>query len=106
MTAIYDKTGREIMVGDVLKVFHYTAALRRKRCYMYKQVLEQVELGKRAAPYFKIGHLTFDPLEYYYQLLDDRTLADYEIVQGIKADWEDRPRKAHPLTNSAGKQET
>jgi hypothetical protein len=34
----YDKNGVEIKEFAVLKIFHYTARLRRKKCYMYKWV--------------------------------------------------------------------
>jgi hypothetical protein len=38
MNKFFDKKGREIKEYDVLKVFHYVAALRRKKVYMYKWV--------------------------------------------------------------------
>jgi predicted RNA-binding protein (virulence factor B family) len=38
MLTVYDKKGREIKEGDVLRVFHYTSH-RRKRMYMYKFVI-------------------------------------------------------------------
>jgi hypothetical protein len=34
----YDKTGRKIEPGDVLKVFHFVCR-RRRRHYMHKQAL-------------------------------------------------------------------
>lgn len=37
---ITDKNGREIKAGDLLKVFHFIAARRRQRIYMYKLVME------------------------------------------------------------------
>lgn len=93
---LFDKTGREIMVGDVLKVFHYVAALRRKRCYMYKQVTKTKTLGKSGQPYFVLSHLNMKDPEGkdggYYQAIDGRTLADYEIVQSCQGYFEDRPR--------------
>lgn len=33
-----DEKGKEIQEFDLLKVFHYRAALRRKKCYMFKWV--------------------------------------------------------------------
>lgn len=95
---LYDKRRIPIMPGDILKVYHFTAALRRKRHYMYKQVLERVDLGERKAPYYRISHLTFDPLEYYHEILDGRVLRDVEIVQGIEAYWDERPRLATTAT--------
>ena len=35
-----DKTGREIKHGDLIKLFHFTSAIRRRKCYMYKLVME------------------------------------------------------------------
>lgn len=34
----FDEKGKEIQEFDLLKVFHYRAALRRKKCYMFKWV--------------------------------------------------------------------
>ena len=34
----FDQSGKEIQEFDLLKVFHFTAALRRKKHYMYKFV--------------------------------------------------------------------
>lgn len=41
MTPLRDAKGREIEAGDVLKVFHFTGA-RRKRHFMYKQAVAYV----------------------------------------------------------------
>lgn len=93
---LYDKTGREIMVGDVLKVFHYVAALRRKRCYMYKQVVRTKPLGKSGQPYFVLSHLNMKDPEGrdggYYEAIDGRVLTGVEIVQSCDGYFEDRPR--------------
>lgn len=93
MATLYDKTGREILRGDILKVYHFTSALRRKRHYMYKQVLEQVTLGRpdNRGTFLKLDHLAMDG-EYYHEFCDGRALLGYEIVQSIKCDHEDRPR--------------
>lgn len=89
-----DRTGRTIMVGDVLKVFHFTGA-RRKRHFMFKQVV-----GVRTWPSgftaFLVSHLNMKdpagPDGGYYLGHDGKVLEDTEIVQGM-ADWhEDRPR--------------
>jgi hypothetical protein len=37
MKKLYDQKGKEIHEFDVLKIFHYIGA-RRKKCYMYKWV--------------------------------------------------------------------
>ena len=80
-TQIFDKTGREIAVGDILKVFHFTGS-RRKKYYMYKQVLRSHPLGKNNQLFFEVGHLNMTD-EVYDIMLDGSTLLDYEIVQGL-----------------------
>jgi len=93
MTPLRDKTGREIEAGDILKVYHFTAALRRKKHFMYKQAIGVVSLGLREPKDFlKISHLDMDDADYYHQILDGRTLTDYEIIQG-RGDVEARPKK-------------
>lgn len=87
--AIYDKTGRAIAVGDVLKVFHFTAALRRKKHYMYKQVVEKTAIG--GDPYFKIDHLDLSGAT-YLRAANGEHLPHYEIIQGLDHNVEDRQR--------------
>ena len=84
-----DQTGREIKPGDVLKVFHFVGA-RRKRHYMYKQAVEYVALPESGQPYLKIGHLNRRDgdawvigTNYYLEAATGRTLAGYEIVQSV-----------------------
>lgn len=91
---ILDKTGREIMPGDTLKVFHFIAAHRRERMYMHKWVESVVELGPNKTPFLKISHLGLKP-EHYHERMDGRRLDGVEIVQGYGADglcWRDRPK--------------
>lgn len=92
MANLYDASGRQIMRGDVLKVFHFVGA-RKKRHYMYKQALETVTLGKSQSPYLKISHLdlTAGMDAYYTEAEDGRRLGDYEIVQSADAAFSDRP---------------
>lgn len=85
---LYDKTRREIMKGDVVKVFHFIGP-RRKRYYMYKQALGVETLG--SSQYMKFGHLNMRD-EGYHEHMDGRILEAYEIVQSIDARFEDRPR--------------
>ncbi len=54
--SLYDKNGRPLLIGDVLKVFHFIGA-RRKKHYMYKQVDSIELLGKNKVPFFRINHL-------------------------------------------------
>lgn len=37
-TIYYDRTGRDIREGDLLKIFHFKEYRRRRRIYMYKLV--------------------------------------------------------------------
>ena len=75
-----------------MKVFHFTGA-RRKRYFMYKQVIGVETFGKTDPhSYLKISHLDMTD-GYYTELLDGRILEDYEIIQGIGAEhFEDRKR--------------
>ncbi|MGM4936262.1 hypothetical protein [Rhizobium sp. 768_B6_N1_8] len=88
--AIYDKTGRAIAVGDVLKVYHFTAALRRKKHYMYKQVVANDNF-RDGTPVLRVSHLDLSG-DGYTLICDGSHLADYEIVQSIDCKHEDRPR--------------
>ncbi len=95
MTETCDKNRRPIRVGDVLKVFHFTAALRRKKHYMYKQVICERPLGghggSEKVPYLVVSHLGLDD-ETYYLGKDEGLQSDYEIIQNPKCDFEDRPK--------------
>ena len=81
-----DKYGREIMRGDIVKVYHYTGA-RRKRYYIYKQALG-VKTWPSGTGRMMFSHLDFDADGHYYE--DLKKLRYYEIVQSIKCDHEDR----------------
>lgn len=96
LASIFDKHGVPIERGDIVKVFHFVGA-RGKRHYMYKQCLGTTTLGPRQAAYFKFSHLNFieDSLDRngpFFQCADGRKLGDYEIVQSITANHEDRPK--------------
>lgn len=78
---VRDKSGTAIKPGDVLKVFHFVGA-RRKRHYMYKQAIAY-ERGR-----LKVSHLNRladEPwrlgTNYYTDLADDKARPEYEIVQ-------------------------
>lgn len=88
--AVYDKTGREIMAGDILKVLHFIGH-RRKRYYMYKQVIEERVL-KSGHVYWSISHLMGPDEGGYLLAKDGKVHDDYEIVQGLDVNFEDRPR--------------
>ena len=79
----FDKHGVPFAIGDVVKVFHFTGA-RRKRHYMYKQVV-----GKRTWPNgyrcWLFSHLNMKPADGaeggFYISRDGSHFDDYEIVQ-------------------------
>ena len=87
----YDKHGREIMIGDVVKIYHFTAALRRKRHYMFKHVT-----GERVWPSgwtcLFLSHLTLKDDDGFYVAKDGKHYPDYEIVQSADAKFDERPR--------------
>ena len=78
---VRDKSGKAVSPGDVLKVFHFVGA-RRKRHYMFKQAVAY-ERGR-----LKISHLNRIADEpwvigtnYYTDIADDKVRPEYEIVQ-------------------------
>ena len=93
-----DRKGREILLGDTLKVFHFTGA-RRKKHWMYQHVVERVMLGTASPkPAYKISHLNLRPDSYYWELIDGRHLEWVEIVQGYGTDgtlFDDRPKHSN-----------
>ena len=98
--AAYDKNGRQIMVGDVLKVFHFIG-VRRKHHYMYKHVVGTRPANDGGA-FLVISHLNLKPLDGHdadYLILQEGQIErDTEIVQSVDCAFEDRPRI--PLTES------
>lgn len=88
---VYDKKRIPMKVGDVLKVFHFTAALRRKKYYMYKQIIGIMEL-RSGGHNFVLSHLHLGQGTYGLSV-NGAVMGDYEIVQSVKCDHEDRPRK-------------
>jgi hypothetical protein len=94
MDTTRDKHGREIMVGDVLKVFHFAGA-RRKQYFMYKQVIGTRLLGGHSGSdkveFLEVSHLNMDHKENYYLGRSEGAKANYEILQGLD-DIEARPK--------------
>ena len=99
-----DKNLRPLRVGDVLKVFHFTGA-RRKRHFMYKQITRTQWLGGYgSAPkvlYFFVSHLSLKPESVagdggYWLGMFDGVMSDYEIVQCPTADHEEREKVSIP----------
>jgi len=96
-----DKNLRPLRVGDVLKVYHYTAALRRKKHYMYKHITRTQWLGgyggRPKVLYFFVSHLNLKPeIESgdggYFLGMHEGIQSRYEIVQCLTSDFEDRPK--------------
>ena len=83
---IYDKNLRPIMVGDVLKIFHFTETLRRQRHYMFKQVISEDDET------FKIVHLNMDNDDWYQITKTNTVLDDTEIVQDIDCNFDRREK--------------
>lgn len=95
---LYDKNRRPILPLDVLKIYHFTAAVRREKMYMYKRVNCIEKLGNSVAMYLKIEHLSDRNGGYYHEIADDSVREDIEIVQGYgpdgEQDFRDRKRKS------------
>lgn len=93
-TTCYDKHGIPIERGDIVKVFHY--ARGRKRFYMYKQCVGPDRYTEGGREYLFFSHLNFcergDRNGPYHENPGEH-LAGYEIVQSIKCDHEQRPRR-------------
>lgn len=99
-----DKNRRPLMVGDVLKVYHYTAAQRREKVYMYKQIVGLRALGGAKLKdgstvpmidYFEVSHLDLGEDGNYHIGMNEGRLDDYEIIQGVDIypdHWKDREK--------------
>lgn len=94
-----DKKRIPLRVGDILKVFHFTGA-RRKKHYMYKQVTRSKWMGgyggKPKVLMFFISHLNLKPETDrdggYWMGLDGGVLEKYEIVQSPDCRFEEREK--------------
>lgn len=96
----YDKHGIPIERGDIVKVFHFVGA-RRKRHYMFKQCLgvDRYPSSPKGWQGLFFSHLDLAEGRYHESL--GQTLDDYEIVQSIKCDYDTRV-KAHPSKSIRG----
>lgn len=90
---IYDKHGIEIKPYDLIKVYHFTGA-RRKRHYMYKHVLGDYESNPH---YFCVSSLS--SCGHTYNLLKDNKIhPEIEILQGPRLDKRHtKPVKLDPI---------
>lgn len=81
--ALYDRKGIPIMPGDTIKIYRYTAALRREKVYSYKYV-EAVEKRKSCKfPMLRIKHLSLSA-SHYHVLMTGEIDETIEIIQGFE----------------------
>lgn len=81
--ALYDRKGIPIMPGDTIKIYSYTAALRREKVYLYKYV-EAIEMRKNCKfALLRINHLSRDG-KTYHMLMTGEIDETCEIVQGFE----------------------
>jgi len=79
---LLDKNRHKIEVGDILKLYHFRSAIRRRKVYMYKQVVD-CERWPSGDYYFRISHLSLkDPKGGYYERLNNDIYVGCEIVEG------------------------
>ena len=94
-----DKNGRELKVGDVLKVYHFTARMHHKKHYMYKQIVGLRLLGgfnlTPKVEYFDVSHLNLSGADNYTISKNEGALPEYEIVQGLD-DLDARKKEQQP----------
>ena len=82
----YDKHRRPMRIGDLLKVYHFTAALRRQKYYAYQQITSE------SGEYLTVSHL--DPAEDTYIIRkNDKINEHYEIIQSWCGDFKKREKK-------------
>ncbi len=89
-----DKTGREIKHGDLLKVFHFTNRLRKRKCYMYKLVKDVYSHGiKDMWAVNTVGLITG---KFHECRLSAIKSEDIEIISSVievdSTDWYERPK--------------
>lgn len=98
--AIYDKNGIPILPGDTIKIYAYTAALRREKVYSYKYVeaIEKRENWK--TPMLRINHLSKVEHRYYYMLMTGEKDDSIEIVQGYAGGQTFKNRRRFSPNNS------
>ena len=87
---LLDKHGREIMVGDTLKIWHFKSSSRTH--YMYKFVEARIPAG--SSEFFQISHLSTRS-RHYHDLISNVKRNSVEIVQGYGDDgtpFDQRPR--------------
>lgn len=92
----YDKKGIPIERGDIVKVFHFIGA-RQKKNFMIKQCIGVARYPNGKREYVFFSHLNFREIgdrNGPYHMEHGAILRDYEIIQSIKHDHDERPRAA------------
>ena len=88
-----DKTGREIQAGDVLRIFHFTHHVRKRKCYLHRLVVEifdelwWVNIPEIATKKIKDAHK--GPLT---QLHSEHLEIISSVIEPDGNCWYDRPR--------------
>lgn len=90
-----DKTGREILAGDVLKIFHFRHYHRGRKCYRYRLVIEE----KGVLQCVNISEISSKGFEKANRhniqcLLSNETeIISSSIVKPDLTNWYDRPKE-------------
>lgn len=94
-----DDNDCEIQAGDLLKVFHFTAAIRRRKIYMHKLVVHLRDLDPRADnkagdSLYTIGACELFPVPggLRFGRCPLSAISSCEIIDGQDCWWE-RPRE-------------
>ncbi len=95
---IYDKNGRQVFEGDLLKIFHFIGA-RRKKYYMYKIVVKNDNFLLAADPRDLALDKDWKKSARSACLLRCLSSREFEIIAGYGPDkfpnslyYEDRPK--------------
>ena len=99
MQPVYDKHGRQIKHGDLLKTFHFVAALRRQRQYLYHVVRVEPSEGRymQAIPCHELA-TGMDKGGRFWLLQSIVDRMDVEVIQCSGAEFlperpKDRPKE-------------
>ncbi|AAT69512.1 gp36 [Alphaproteobacteria phage PhiJL001] len=79
---LYDRTGREIKIGDVVRVTMRVPVLNTEYD-AYRQAVAIVKLGTRTDRHMDFDPLLMDGNKRLHEVLDGRILEDVEIVQSL-----------------------
>jgi len=82
----FDKNGRPVVAGDIIKVWHFVA-YNRRRCYMYKKVFRISDEGDldpqgRFLYALDLQELGMKPLDRVHKCRID-LVGEFEIIDGL-----------------------